>query len=186
MIRGTRSIISTPYNSYYLETKAKKLGHLLLPTYLVTVALQTQADLSTLPAKYEQLEQVRELARQAGLAAQEEVRPVAVALFGQGKLIINLGLEQAQAVTSTWYDQPDNAYWPALAKVLDGLVQWPNLQTLELLISDGQDPFAHLQVGLRRQTFSIGTSEPTVYPSDLKENLQTQRIYTFSRHSPND
>ncbi len=179
-------IESTPYNSYYLETKAKKLGHLLLPTYLVTVALQTQADLSALPAKYEQLEQVRELARQAGRAAQEEVRSVAVALFGQGKLIINLGLEQAQAVTATWYDQPDNDYWPALAKVLDGLVQWPNLQTLELLVSDGQDPFTHLQVGRRRQTFSMGTSEPTVYPSDLKENLQTQRIYTFSRHSSND
>ena len=179
-------IESTPYNSYYLETKAKKLGHLLLQTYLVTIALQAQADLSALPAKYEQLETVRDLARQAGLAAQEEVRSVAVALFGQGKLIINLGLEQAQAVTSTWYDQPDNAYWPALAKVLDTLVQSPQVQTLDLLVSDGQDPFTRLQVGFRRQIFSIGTSEPTVYPSDLKENLQTQRIYTFSRHSPND
>jgi 3,4-dihydroxy 2-butanone 4-phosphate synthase/GTP cyclohydrolase II len=33
-------IEATDYNSVYLATKAKKLGHLLLQTYLVTVALQ--------------------------------------------------------------------------------------------------------------------------------------------------
>jgi 3,4-dihydroxy 2-butanone 4-phosphate synthase/GTP cyclohydrolase II len=76
-------IEATPYNSYYLETKAQKLGHLLIQTYLVTIAIQTKADFSAITAKYEQLEKVRELAHEAGFLAQEEVRSVAVALFGQ-------------------------------------------------------------------------------------------------------
>lgn len=179
-------IEATPYNSHYLETKAQKLGHLMLQTYLVTIALQTKEDFSTIPAKYEQLEKVRELAKQAGLLAQEEVRSVAVALFGQGKLIVNLGLESPQAVKPGWYNQGDASPWRSLATVLDAIVQWPNLETLELLVSDGVDPFNHLQVGLSRQTFSIGPHHDSLYPSELRENLQTQRIYIFSRHSAND
>jgi len=179
-------IEATPYNSHYLETKAQKLGHLLVQTYLATIAIQTQEDFSAIPEKYQQLERVRDLARQHGLMAQEEVRSVAVALFGQGKLIINLGLEQPLAVEPEWYNQSGNPYWSSLAMVLDALVQWPNLQQLEMLVSDGPDPFTHLQVGLRRQIFSIGSGKDSIYPSELKEQLQTQRIYIFSRHSPND
>lgn len=179
-------IEATPYNSHYLETKAQKLGHLLVQTYLATIAIQTQEDFSAIPEKYQQLEKVRDLARQHGLMAQEEVRSVAVALFGQGKLIINLGLEQPLAVAPEWYNQSGNPYWSSLAMVLDALVQWPNLQQLEMLVSDGPDPFTHLQVGLRRQIFSIGSGQDSIYPSELKEQLQMQRIYIFSRHNPND
>jgi 3,4-dihydroxy 2-butanone 4-phosphate synthase/GTP cyclohydrolase II len=32
-------IEATPYNSDYLATKAQKMGHLLVQTYLVTVAI---------------------------------------------------------------------------------------------------------------------------------------------------
>jgi 3,4-dihydroxy 2-butanone 4-phosphate synthase/GTP cyclohydrolase II len=179
-------IEATPYNSHYLETKAQKLGHLLVQTYLATIAIQTQEDFSAISAKYQQLEKIRNLARQQGLLAQEEVRSVAVALLGQGKLIINLGLELPRAVEPEWYNQPGNPYWASLATVLDALLKWPDLQQLEMLVSDGQDPFSRLQVGLNRQTFSIGPSGQGIYPSELKEQLQTQRIYIFSRHSPND
>ncbi|HEY9889504.1 MAG TPA: bifunctional 3,4-dihydroxy-2-butanone-4-phosphate synthase/GTP cyclohydrolase II [Candidatus Obscuribacterales bacterium] len=177
---------ATPYNSHYLETKAQKLGHLLLQTYLVTIAIQMRAGFGAIPDKYQHLEKVRDLARQQGLMAQEEVRSVAVALLGQGQLIVNLGLEQPQPIAADWYRQPDNAQWGAIAPVLDALVQWPNLQQLELLISDGQDPFTHLQVGLSRQIFSIGQNGNALYPSELKDHLQTQRIFTFTHHSPND
>jgi 3,4-dihydroxy 2-butanone 4-phosphate synthase/GTP cyclohydrolase II len=179
-------IEATPYNSHYLETKAQKLGHLLIQTYLVTIAIQTKADFSAITAKYQQLEKVRELAHEAGFLAQEEVRSVAVALFGQGTLIVNLGLEQPLDLDPGWYNQPANARWSSLAAVLDALVQWPNLQQLEMLLADGQDPFAHLQVGLSRQIFSIGPQGQAMSPSALKDPLQTQRIYIFSRHSPND
>ncbi|MBE7383793.1 MAG: bifunctional 3,4-dihydroxy-2-butanone-4-phosphate synthase RibB/GTP cyclohydrolase II RibA [Leptolyngbya sp. SIO1E4] len=188
-------IEATPYNSHYLETKAKKLGHLLLQTYLVTIAIQCNEDFSAIPQKYKQLEKLRDLARQQGLLAQEEVRSVAVALFGQNTLIVNLGLETPQAVEPDWYTKPAQSYWPAIATVLDTLVQWSNLQQLELLISDGRDPFTRLQVGLSRQLFSINPKDAEkMRPSDLGEmgsaeagqGLQTQRIYTFSRHSQND
>jgi 3,4-dihydroxy 2-butanone 4-phosphate synthase/GTP cyclohydrolase II len=177
---------ATPYNSHYLETKAQKLGHLLVQTYLATIAIQTRGNFSVISEKYQQLEKVRDLARQHGFLAQEEVRSIAVAVLGRDKLILNLGLELANAVKPGWYNDAGNAYWTSLATVLDALLQWPDLEQLEMLVSDGQDPFTHLQVGLSRQTFALGSREQAVYPSELNEHLQTQRIYTFSRHSPND
>ncbi|MEM6716476.1 MAG: bifunctional 3,4-dihydroxy-2-butanone-4-phosphate synthase/GTP cyclohydrolase II, partial [Cyanobacteria bacterium P01_C01_bin.147] len=179
-------IEATPYNSHYLETKAQKLGHLLLQTYLVTISIQTKEDFSAISAKYEQLEKVRQLAQQAGFFAQEEVRSVAVALLGQGKLIVNLGMETLQGVKPGWYNEEPLATWRSLAKILDELVRAPNLEQLEMIVSDGADPFSHLQVGLSRQVFSIGPGQDTLYPSGLQGNLQTQRIYIFSRHNPND
>ena len=180
-------IEATPYNSHYLETKAKKLGHLLLQTYLATIAIQCEEGFATIPHKHEQLEKVRDLARQQGLLAQEEARPVAVALFGRGTLIVNLGLEHPQAVEPDWYTKSDHNYWSAVARVLDALVEFPNLQKLELLISSGKDPFSRLQVGLDRQIFSLAQDvSEGVQPSELSDHLQTQRIYTFSRHSAND
>ncbi|MEO0989195.1 MAG: hypothetical protein AAFY20_27220 [Cyanobacteria bacterium J06639_14] len=159
----------------------------MLQTYLATIAIQCDEDFATIPHKYEQLEKVRELARQQGLLAQEEARPVAVALFGRGTLIVNLGLEQPQAVTPDWYTQSGHNYWSAIAHVLDELVQGTNLQQLELLISSGKDPLPRLQVGLDRQIFSVGPNvTDRILPSELGDRLQTQRIYTFSRHSPND
>ena len=180
-------IEATPYNVDYLKTKAKKLGHLLLQTYLATIALQYPAAFANVSQKHELLEKVRELARQQGLLAQEEARPVAVALFGRGTLIVNLGLEQAHAVEPDWYTQQKNNYWSAIAKVLDILVQSPELQQLELMISSGKDPFPRLQVGLDRQIFSLDQdSSKAIRPSELGDQLQTQRIYTFSNHSSND
>ncbi|NEQ42373.1 MAG: bifunctional 3,4-dihydroxy-2-butanone-4-phosphate synthase RibB/GTP cyclohydrolase II RibA [Leptolyngbya sp. SIOISBB] len=179
-------IEATPYNSHYLETKAQKLGHLLLQTYLITIAIQTKEDFSAIPAKYEQLEKVRHLSQQAGFLAQEEVRSVAVALLGQGKLIVNLGLETAQEVKPEWYNQAASQIWRSLAQILDELVQSPNLEQLEMILSDGADPFSRLQVGLSRQVFSMGPGQDVLHPSELQGHLQTQRIYTFSRHNAND
>ncbi len=179
-------IEATPYNSHYLETKAQKLGHLLIQTYLVTIAIQTKADFSAIAAKYEQLEKVRELAHQAGFLAQEEVRSVAVALFGQGTLIVNLGLEAPQAVSPGWYNQAGAETWRSLTPILDELVQSPDLEQLETIVSDGADPFSHLQVGLSRQVFSLQPGPDMLYPSELQGRWQTQRIYTFTRHPVND
>jgi 3,4-dihydroxy 2-butanone 4-phosphate synthase/GTP cyclohydrolase II len=178
---------TTPYNSHYLETKAQKLGHLLLQTYLVTIALHPQEIYGAIPQKFEQFEAVRQLARQQGLFAQEEVRSVAVALFGQGALIINLGMETPHAVPPDWHKQDPPLFWSVLGIVLDELVLSFNLQQLEILVSDGQDPFTRLQVGLTRQTFSLEPSVGvSVMPSELGDRLQTQRIYTFTRHHVND
>ncbi len=179
-------IEATPYNSHYLETKAKKLGHFLLRTHLVTLAIHCAGDFATVPAKYRQFERVRALAHQQGLLAQEEVRSVAVALFGQGMLIVNLGLENPHKVESGWYAHPEHNYWASVAAVLDAIAEWPELEKLELLVANGHDPFTHLQVGLSRQSFSLGEpGQPPMRPSELSDRLQTQRIYIFTRRHPN-
>ncbi|MEM6838270.1 MAG: bifunctional 3,4-dihydroxy-2-butanone-4-phosphate synthase/GTP cyclohydrolase II [Cyanobacteria bacterium P01_C01_bin.120] len=177
---------TTPYNSHYLETKAQKLGHMLLQTYLVTIAIQTLEGISAISTKYEQLEKIRQLAQHQGLFVQEEVRSIAVALFGPGRLIINLGLETPQAVEPGWYNQKSSELWPSVGKVLDELVQWPQMEQLEILLSNGADPVSHLQVGLSRQHFSVAPGQNMSYPSELQGSLQTQRVYIFSRHSKND
>jgi 3,4-dihydroxy 2-butanone 4-phosphate synthase / GTP cyclohydrolase II len=176
-------IEATAYNSNYLATKAKKLGHLFLQTYLATVAVQWQQGPLSLASRYEHLENLRELARKHDLLVQEEVRSVAVALFDQAHLIFHVGLEQPNAVAADWYRQ-DGARVGAIAAFLDALSNWSDISQLEFLVSPGGDPFTSLQVSLNRQVFhrELPLTDKTVRPSDLKDSLESQRIYVFSSH----
>ena len=83
-------------------------------------------------------------------------------------------------MASDWFCQSDNTYRRAIANLLEQLIQWSDLEELDLLIANGSDPFTTLQVGLDRQIFSWQS------PSIIGEQLSTQRIYSFSRHSIND
>ncbi|MEM9980740.1 MAG: GTP cyclohydrolase II, partial [Cyanobacteria bacterium P01_D01_bin.2] len=170
-------IEANTYNSDYLSTKAQKLGHLLLQSYLGTLALHWAEPLP--PAqRYEKVNQLRQLAHDAGLLLQEEARSIAVSLFGPGALIVNLGL--AKPVASDWYQPSDSGYRRAIIALLEQLIQWSDLEALDLLVANGSDPFTTLQVGLDRQIFSWQS------PAIIGDQLNTQRIYSFSRHSPND
>ncbi len=170
-------IEATDYNSYYLTTKAKKLGHMLLQTYLVTVAIHWQDDPKAVTERYERLEKLRHLAKSCDLLLQEEARPLALALFDEPSLIVHLGFDQANIATSDWYKQKGHPYAQAISQILDNLVNLPYIQKLEFLISPGVDPMSNLQVQLDRQSFPIGT-----LPSSICcENLGTQKIYSFSR-----
>ncbi|HEY9761570.1 MAG TPA: bifunctional 3,4-dihydroxy-2-butanone-4-phosphate synthase/GTP cyclohydrolase II [Trichocoleus sp.] len=181
-------IEATPYNSNYLATKAKKLGHLLLQTYLVTVAIHWSGGPLSVESRYEHLEKVRDLARSHDLLLQEEARSVAAALFSQAQLVFHLGLDQSDAIASDWYTQPNHPTLGAIASILDTLVTWPEISQLEFLISSGGDPFTSLQVSLRRQIFhrEIPLKSKSVKPSDLCANLEHQRIYVFSSHVLSD
>ncbi|MEL6854596.1 MAG: hypothetical protein AAFO83_05750 [Cyanobacteria bacterium J06607_13] len=75
----------------------------------------------------------------------------------------------------------------AIAALLDELITWPSIEQLEFLISTGTDPFTQLQVRLDRQILSwtptqAGNPKGGVMPSDICQQLDTQRIYVFSRH----
>ncbi|MEL6603615.1 MAG: bifunctional 3,4-dihydroxy-2-butanone-4-phosphate synthase/GTP cyclohydrolase II [Cyanobacteria bacterium J06614_10] len=187
-------IEATTYNANYLATKAKKLGHFLLQTYLVTVALQwrapndlTQDSRSAVTVRYEQLEKLRHLAQKHGLLLQEEARSIAVAVFGQMPLIVHLGLDQPELADDHWYKDCTHPYVKAIAALLDELITWPSIEQLEFLISTGTDPFTQLQVRLDRQILSwtptqAGNPKGGVMPSDICQQLDTQRIYVFSRH----
>lgn len=168
-------IESNDYNSIYLATKAKKLGHMLLQTYLVTVALHWQDDPEAITERYERLEKLRHLAKINHLLLQEEARPVANALFDKPSLIVHLGFDQANVASPDWYQQQGHPYVQAIGEILDKLLNLPYIQKLEFLISPGVDPLSYLQVRLDRHHFS----EDTLPSSICCKQLETQKIYSF-------
>ena len=181
-------IEATDYNSIYLATKAEKLGHMLLQTYLITVAIQwdqTKAESrkqkteakeedAAIQNRYEHLEKLRYLAASRDLLLQEEARPVGIALFGQNSLIVHLGFDQAGLAAPDWYEQTNHPYTEAIAKILGEISTWPDLQTLEFMVSAGADPLKFLQVQLDRETSPL--SELVRICDDLKP----QKIYSFA------
>jgi 3,4-dihydroxy 2-butanone 4-phosphate synthase/GTP cyclohydrolase II len=169
-------IEANDYNSYYLATKAQKLGHMLLQTYLVTVAISWKDDQQLFTQRYERLEQLRLLAKQNHLLLQEEARPLGLALFAQSSLTVHLGFDQANVADSNWYRQNGHPYLQAIFQILDNLVTLPYVNKLEFLISAGSDPLSNLQVKLDRQNFSFDT-----LPSAICDRLETQQIYSFTR-----
>lgn len=169
-------IESNDYNSYYLATKAKKLGHMLLQTYLVTVAIHWQDDPQLVTKRYERLEKLRHLARGYDLLLQEEARPLAIALFDEPSLTVHLGFDQPTVAASDWYQQAGHPYLQAILQILDNLAAIPYIQKLEFLISAGSDPLTNLQVQLDRQTILNGE-----LPSTVGDRLETQKIYSFTK-----
>ncbi len=167
-------IEATDYNSIYLATKAEKLGHMLLQTYLVTVALHWKDEPLSVTERYDRLEKLRNLARKSDLLLQEEARPVAIALFSEPSLTVHLGFDQAKVAAIDWYKNPDHPYVKAISQILDDLASWTFLAKLEFLISPGIDPLTSLQVKLDRQILSTDS-----LPSAICNQLETQKIYCY-------
>ncbi|MDE5091424.1 MAG: bifunctional 3,4-dihydroxy-2-butanone-4-phosphate synthase/GTP cyclohydrolase II [Trichodesmium sp. St18_bin3_1_1] len=181
-------IETTDYNSAYLATKAQKLGHILLRSYLVTIAInwnnqKTEEETfdnsdhinmkSLAQQRYQYLEKLRSLIKEYDFLLQEETRPVATAVFAQAPLIVNFGLEQATLTTSKWYQESNHPYLVAIAKVLTEIAQWQNILKLEFIIASGLDPMIALQIKLERQTLEITEL------STAMEHLETQKIYSL-------
>lgn len=181
-------IEATAHNAAYLTTKAQKMGHLLIRTYLVTIAIHWQDEPQRITERYDRLEKLRHLVQHYDLLIQEEARPVAVALFGRSSLTVHLGLDQPNLASPTWYEDAGHPYVEAVAHILDEISRWPYVQQVEFLISNGTDPLTNLQVQLDRQIFRLGSAQDqeTLQPSDLCDRLSLQRIYVFSRHTPMD
>ncbi|RMF65702.1 MAG: GTP cyclohydrolase II, partial [Cyanobacteria bacterium J069] len=181
-------IEATPFNADYLATKAEKLGHLLLQTYLLTVAIRWE-DAPSVTERYDRLEKLRYLAKAHDLQVQEEARPVAVALFNEASLIVHLGFDQSRSISPDWFQQVDHPMRAAIAQFLDQVADWPSVQQLEFLVSPGSDPMLNLQVQIDRQIFRLERDRQTehpLHPSDICMNLETQRIYVFSTHPPSE
>jgi 3,4-dihydroxy 2-butanone 4-phosphate synthase/GTP cyclohydrolase II len=169
-------IEANDFNTYYLATKAQKLGHMLLQTYLLTVAIHWQDEPEAITERYERLEKLRHVVRSHDLLLQEEARPLAIALFGKPSLTVHIGLDQPQVADYDWYRQTGHPYLRAIAQILDNLASWKSIQKIELLVSPGIDPLSNLQVQLDRQSFDDNT-----LPSSICDHLQTQKIYSFTR-----
>ena len=162
------------------------MGHMLLQTYLVTVAIHwipATPNGDTVETRYERLERLRELTHRHGLLLQEEARSVAVAVFGQMSLIAHLGLDQPDLADENWYMDCAHPYVEAIAALLDELTTWQDIDQLEFLVSAGKDPFTQLKVRLDRQVFPLSAAqEGQITPKKICQDLETQRIYVFSRH----
>ncbi|BFM40814.1 bifunctional 3,4-dihydroxy-2-butanone-4-phosphate synthase/GTP cyclohydrolase II [Synechocystis sp. LKSZ1] len=168
-------IEANDYNSSYLATKAEKLGHLFLQTYLLTLALTWGPEPLAAHQRYEQLEKLRHLLRPQGLLVQEEVRPVAIALFGKPALIVHIGLDQPQA-PQAWYQDPQHRHYQPIFAFLETLTTWPSLHQLEFLLAQGEDPMTGLQVTLER--FNICDLQQTPW--------QGQTIYHYAPNASPD
>lgn len=171
-------IEATAHNSSYLATKAKKLGHLLLQTYLVTVGISWSEGIISPEAQYEKLDKVRYLAQEHNLLVQEEARPIAIALFSQSNLIFHLGFDQPNLADANWYQDRHHPYLGGIFKILDQLTGWQDIKRLEFLIAPGDDPMSSLQIKLDRQQYPL-----TQKPSQLCKAIASQIIYSLSRNN---
>ena len=168
-------IEATDYNSEYLATKAKKLGHLLLQTYLITVAIDWQGEIST-ETRYEKLDKIRYLAKEYDFLVQEEARPIASALFNKSSLIFHIGFDQSNLASADWYRDCNHPYLEGIVRILERLKSWHDLNLLEFMIAGGDDPMTRLQVELDRENYSF---DKTI--SSFCNSLESQTIYSLAK-----
>jgi len=170
-------IEANDYNSEYLATKAKKLGHLLLQTYIITIAVTWDEELDSATARYEKLDKIRYLSRSFDFLVQEETRPIAIALFSNPGLICHLGFDQTNLVTDHWHQEAEHPYLLGITAILDNLATWGGIKKIEFLIATGEDPMLGLQIKLDRKCYSLATK-----PSGQLQHLETQMIYSFENN----
>ncbi len=167
-------IEANDYNNDYLATKAAKLGHMLLQTYLVTVGITWHEEPLDVTARYDRLDKLRHLAQTNHLLLKEEARPVGVALLGTPSLAFHLGFDQANLAIDGWYRDDNHPYVRAICQILDEIAVLPQVTRLEFMVANGPDPLIGLQMQLDRQTYS-----KSQLPSTLSSKLELQMIYSF-------
>ena len=168
-------IEANDYNNDYLATKAEKLGHMLLQTYLVTVGITWNEEPLEVTARYDRLDKLRHIAEIHNVLLKEEARPVGTALFGNPSLTFHLGFDQANLAIEDWYNDRSHPYVQAIVKILDEIATIPQVNRLEFLVANGQDPLTGLQMQLDRHTHP-----KSQLPSTLSSELELQVIYSFS------
>jgi 3,4-dihydroxy 2-butanone 4-phosphate synthase / GTP cyclohydrolase II len=165
------------FNTFYLATKAEKLGHMLLQTYLLALAVNWKEEPVEITNKYEHLEKMRRLADQHHLILREEARPLGAAVFAStpNTTIVHLGCDQPDQTQEKWFTDAQHPYLKSLQAILQEISTWPQVESLEFLLANGTDPLVGLQVQLDRQQHSIDKLAKV-----WQENLTTQIIYAFS------
>jgi 3,4-dihydroxy 2-butanone 4-phosphate synthase / GTP cyclohydrolase II len=169
-------IEANDYNNNYLATKAEKLGHMLLQTYLVTVGITWQNDPLAATERYARLDKLRQIALHHDLLLREEARPLGTALFGNPSLTIHLGDDKPHLVSGEWYLEQDNPYLSSIDLILREIAKLPEVARLEYLIASGTDPLTRLQMQLEREHHSEFRS-----PRQLQSTLDRQTIYSWTK-----
>jgi 3,4-dihydroxy 2-butanone 4-phosphate synthase/GTP cyclohydrolase II len=138
-------IETNEHNLRYLETKAEKLGHLLLQTKLITLGIRWTDDK---PSDW--LDQLREVASANDLLLQEETSTAFVSLFANAdtkdpalsikdfpkKLsIVHLGFDRSNEISEDWYEQPNHPYRQAIVRLFKHLKQWEQITTFKFCVA---------------------------------------------------
>jgi 3,4-dihydroxy 2-butanone 4-phosphate synthase / GTP cyclohydrolase II len=166
-------IETNEYNIDYLATKAEKLGHMLLQTYLVTVGITWNEEPLEVTKRYDRLERVRNFAQSQNLLLKEEGRPLGIALFETPSLIFHLGFDRPDLVDDGWYLDPHHSYLGSVMTVLDSIASLPETTRLEFSIANGRDPLIGVQMKLDRHKYP-----KSQLPSTLSSQLAPHIIYS--------
>jgi 3,4-dihydroxy 2-butanone 4-phosphate synthase / GTP cyclohydrolase II len=156
-------IETNEYNLRYLETKAEKLGHLLLQTKLITLFVRWAIAPNSVPnADYQDhlRDKLRSLVNNVDLLMQEEVSLAVAARFGGTYhssssianltapqfTIVHLGFDQANMLLGDWYAMAEHPYHRAIAQILNALTQLEEVSEFKFFVPSPQsDPEASTQ-----------------------------------------
>ena len=149
------------FSARYLATKAEKLGHLLLQTRLLTLALYPPADGSqswSSRARAEWLEILRNKLKPHSLLVQADRRPIASAVFAGATLVVHVGLSECDPAAQ-WYGSPYverlSDLRQALLQLLTNLGADPQLGAISWMVSAGRDSLANLQEDWLEQDYDL-------------------------------
>lgn len=187
-------IETNEHNLRYLETKAEKLGHLLLQTKLVTLGI-----LWTEAKSPELLDQLREEAATNGLLLQEETSTVLASLFANAdsqdtgesvettkevakdlasKLtIVHLGFDSSNEISEDWYMQPNHPYRQEIVRVLKHLKHWQQVKTFKFCVANNNTDLPESFV----ETINLGLAWNTPWVQD-----HVYEWFNFFHHDGDD
>ncbi|WP_218079766.1 bifunctional 3,4-dihydroxy-2-butanone-4-phosphate synthase/GTP cyclohydrolase II [Anthocerotibacter panamensis] len=167
-------IEETDFNSRYLDTKAKKLGHVLPQVRLLVVGLTFTPQRSD-KDWLELLEKIRAFAQASGgFLIQEEVRTVGRAVFSKDACIFHLGLGKDDGQVKQWYADTESTRRQTINRFLLDLTRLQHLTGLAFVVSDGQDPLGHLQ-----QNFTHTDQNLSQFGDYCSKPWQGQQVYRF-------
>ncbi len=176
-------IETNEHNSRYLETKAEKLGHLLLQTKLVTLCIRWTDHKAP-----ELLEQLREFAATNDLLLQEETSPTFTSLFSspeealENKLtIVHLGFDRSNEVSDDWYEQPNHPYRQAIVRVFKHLKQWEQVTTFKFCVAIKGSDLPEIFPDTFVETINLGLAWHTPWKSD-----RLYEWFNFFHHDGDD
>jgi 3,4-dihydroxy 2-butanone 4-phosphate synthase / GTP cyclohydrolase II len=141
-------IETNEYNARYLETKAEKLGHMLLQTKLITLWIRWEAKADLVMG----LDKLRSLAQGNDLLLQEatsnpfpdqftalSTTSEVAGISGEATTIIHLGFDQANMATGDWYAQSEHPYRQAVTTLLQQIKQWLPVKELRFFVASASD-----------------------------------------------
>lgn len=150
-------IETNEHNLRYLETKAEKLGHLLLHTKLITLGVFWQE-----PSSPEIVDQLRAIATANDLLLQEESSTSLSNLFTSRSpellpnlTIVHLGFDRSSESSQDWYTQPNHPYRQTIVRLFKELKQWQAVKNFKFFVTQADTPSQKLMAAAANEETTI-------------------------------